>query len=121
MRGPFDNLPPAMRPFHGVSPAHVTTYQILAPVATHWRPATCAEVDCGPYLHGWVSRVDERTDLGQAQAHYIRRESGRAHREERDDAGLTVFTFGPGQRCFAADNHHLRLDRVEIYRRRGGD
>jgi hypothetical protein len=96
------------------------TYRILSPVSTHFRPATCAEAECAAYLNGWRSTVDEATVLGQQQAHYIRRQSGRRHREERDEAGLTVFTFEAGQECFAG-GHQVRLDRPEHYLLTGGD
>ena len=89
------------------------------------RAATCAEVDCGAYLHGWQTTVDESTDLGQGQAHYIRKNSGRRFVESRvlSDEGvpLTAFRFEAGQRCFRADEHRARLERPEIYLVRDGD
>lgn len=101
-------------------PVHAfKTYQVVAPPSTHWRPATCADVGCEAMAGGWRSVIDESTELGQKQAHYIRRESGRKHVEHRDQAGLTVFEFEAGQRCFAP--HQVRLDRPEIYLVRGGD
>ncbi|MET8987759.1 hypothetical protein ABZW49_20120 [Nonomuraea wenchangensis] len=112
-----------MRPLTRITPAlpvqAFQTYQVVAPPATHWRAATCAEADCPAYLHGWRSVIDERTDLGQKQAHYIRRESGRRFAEDRDPAGLTVFAFEAGQRCFAP--HQVRTARPEVYLVRGGD
>ncbi len=96
-----------------------TTYQIVTPLSTHFRPATCDEVGCEAQANGWMTRVDERTELGQRQAHYIRSKAGRAFREERDPAGLTAFTFPPGQRCF--QRHRVRLDRPERFLRRDGD
>jgi len=96
------------------------TYRIASPVSTHFRPATCAEAGCGAYLNGWTSTIDETTVLGQQQAHYIRKQSGRGYREERLPGGLTQFTFDAGQRCFAND-HQVRLDRPELYIVRGGD
>lgn len=95
------------------------TYGISAPAATHFRRATCAEVDCTHYLRGWKTTVDESTDLGQKQAHYIRRESRRGHTESRTAAGLTEFLFEAGQRCFRP--HQVRVDRPEIYVVRQGD
>ena len=29
------------------------TYQMAQPLKTHWRPASCEEVDCPNYLSGW--------------------------------------------------------------------
>lgn len=59
------------------------TYQILAPMATHRRKATCAEFGCDAYRLGWVSKIDESTELGKAQAYYIRNQSGRSYTETR--------------------------------------
>jgi hypothetical protein len=101
--------------------AKMQTYAISAPLATHWRPATCEEADCGAYLHGWQSFIDESTELGQRQAHYIRRESRRRFTEERNEAGITEFTFEAGQRCFKSDQHRVRNYRDERYLVRGGD
>jgi hypothetical protein len=96
------------------------TYAIAAPRATHYRPASCAEARCAAHEHGWRSTVDERTDLGRAQARYVRLESGRRYTEHRDEgSGLTVFEFRPGQRCFSA--HQVSLDRPPLYVVRDGD
>ncbi|MFC5834655.1 hypothetical protein [Nonomuraea insulae] len=112
-----------MRPVSRITPqlpVHAfQTYQVIAPPSTHWRTATCAEADCPAYLQGWKSLIDESTDLGQKQAHYIRREARRRYTERRDEAGLTVFEFEAGQRCFAP--HQVRLDRPEVYLVRAGD
>ena len=96
------------------------TYRILSPPSTHFRPATCAEVDCEAYLNGWRSIIDETTVLGEQQAHYIRKQSGRSFIEHRFESGLTRFSFEAGQKCFAR-GHQVRLDRPEHYLVRGGD
>ncbi|MEU6781497.1 hypothetical protein ABZ912_20015 [Nonomuraea angiospora] len=95
------------------------TYQIVQPLATHFRPATCEEVACGAHAHGWRTLVDETAELGQRQAHYIRRQSGRRFVEQRTPEGLTAFTFEPGQRCFG--RHQQPLERDPLYFVRGGD
>lgn len=109
-------------------PAFFKTYAIRAPLATHWKTVTCAEYECDAYLNGWKSLIDERTELGQRQAHYIRKMSGKRFTEERDDSGLTVFSFEPGQEGFASRNaeedhtrHPVRLDREPLYVEHGGD
>lgn len=63
--------------------------------------ATCQQVGCEAYAHGWECHIDESTDLGKAQAHYIRHESGRTFKEGKTAADITVFRFEPYQRCFA--------------------
>ncbi len=99
-------------------PQAYKTYSMLAPLDTHWRPATCVEVDCEVSRLGWTTTVDEATELGQRQAAYIRTQSGR-HPLERREAELTVFTFLPGEECFTA--HTIRSDREAIYAVRPGD
>ena len=101
--------------------AAYNTYLIAVPLATHWRPATCEEVGCVQYLNGWASLIDETSELGQRQAHYIRHDRTRRHTEERTPDGLTRFTFEAGQKCYGASSHRRRLDRVERYAVRGGD
>lgn len=76
----------------------------------------CERVACTAWREGWESAIDERTDLGKAQAAYIRSQSGRTFREMRTEAGLTVFRFESGQRCFA--DHKTR---PELYLVRDGD
>jgi hypothetical protein len=103
-------------------PVHAAkTFHIVAPLATHFRAATCAEVGCPAYLHGWQTSVDEATERGQAQAHYIRHDTSRRHAERRAATGLTVFGFEAGQRCFAAGDHRIRVERPERFLIRGGD
>jgi len=94
------------------------TFQVLAPFSTHFRPATCAEIDCPAYLNGWNTVIDESADLGKTQAHYIRNQSGRRYTEVRE-AALTTFTFEAGQECFR--EHQARMDRPEIYLVKDGD
>lgn len=97
------------------------TYSFTRPLSTHWRPATCAEVDCAAYLNGWVTRVDESADLGRGQAAYIRADRTRRHAETRSADGLTEFTFPAGQACFRASQHRVPLERDPVFMVRGGD
>ena len=118
MDRPVNRIPPQL-PVHAMR-----TYSVDAPRATHWRDATCAEVDCEAWRSGWLTIVDERpetvTELGARQAAYIRGQSGRSYVEARDgQTGHTVFDFAAGQTCFS--RHRVRLDRLEVYRVRGGD
>lgn len=94
------------------------SYQIAAPLQTHFRPATCAEVDCRALAAGWTTKVDVSTGLGQEQARYIHDLSGRAFTFEH--VGFIVtFTFPAGQRCFTP--HQVPLERDPVYVVRGGD
>ena len=100
-------------------PQFYKTYQIVSPISTHYRTGTCEEFGCLAHQHGWQTGVDESTDLGQRQAHYIRKQSGRRYTEARTETGLTAFTFQAGQRCFAT--HKVPLERPELYVVRDGD
>lgn len=96
------------------------TFQVMAPRKTHFRSATCQEVNCPRITLGWASIIDESTGLGQRQADYIRRASGRKFTEERTPEGLTRFVFAPNQECF--DQHYTRdWNRPELYFVRDGD
>lgn len=92
------------------------TFAVDTPPATHWRPATCAEVGCGQYQHGWVTRL-AATD--HRRIHLVRT-SGRRPRTVVHEAGEIVFTFEPGTPCFSAAAHRVRLDRPELYVVRAG-
>lgn len=111
--------PDGMRIPPQLPPGAMKTYQVLAPGSTHYRSATCEEVGCAAYSQGWRTTLDLSTELGQRQAEYIRKESGRKYSEERPDGVVATFFFEPGQRCFA--RHRVRVGRPEIYVVREGD
>jgi hypothetical protein len=111
-----------MRPIFRIDPrlpvGAMKTYAIVAPVTTHFRPASCAEVDCDAYRNGWTTVIDTATDLGGKQANYIRLHAGR-HFRATEIGGMVTFTFPPGQSCFRT--HQVRLDRPEHFLVRDGD
>jgi len=109
---PF-RIPPAL------PAAAYKSYEIKAPLATHWNITTCADIDCPAYLYGWQTLLDEQTSLGQRQAHYVRSGSGRKFTEERQADGLTAFSFEAGQKCF--EQHRGRNMRPERFVERDGD
>ncbi len=93
------------------------TYSISAPQRTHWRPATCAEVDCPNHLHGWRVRVE---GLPPELLHTAKT-SGRRYEVLDVTEGETWLVFEPGQVCFQASQHKLPTGRPELYVVRGGD
>lgn len=97
------------------------TYSVSSPLTTHWKPATCEDAGCAPYMNGWQTFIDESSELGQRQAHYIRRQSGRHFTEERNEHNVTVFTFTAGQPCFKSQEHKVPVGRPEIYVVKDGD
>ena len=91
------------------NPQGQRTYSVKTPFKTHYRLATCAEVECPPYVNGWSTTIDVSTPLGQEQAQYIMHASGRAWQAYREDT-LVTFIFPPGQECFGSE-HYVPLDR----------
>ena len=71
-------------------------FRIAMPTKTHRDPATCRDVDCIHYLHGWQTVVG----LGSPQEVYIRTRSKRSFRVEQTSATILTFVFEAGQRCF---------------------
>lgn len=103
-------------------PAHLRqSYVIRRPGDTHWRPATCEEAGCDAYLHGWRTLIDTSQELGQRQADYIRKESGRAFAEDTLGPDQVVFVFDAGQRCFRSSEHQVEVGREPLFLVRGGD
>lgn len=98
-------------------PRAYQTYAISAPLSTHWRRATCAEVDCPHYLEGWATRVEHCN----AEQLHAARNSGRRYRELAVRAGETYLLFEAGQKCFRWDEHRQRVERPELYVIRDGD
>jgi len=95
------------------------TYSVAQPLVSHFRPATCKEVDCEQQRLGWMTLVDERIGRGKAQAHYIRRQSERHFREEQLEGGMTAFVFEAGQECFK--QHQMPLEREPFFFKTQGD
>lgn len=109
-----------MRPINRITPhlpaAAYKTYAVSAPLATHFRPGTCEEVDCQPHQFGWATTVPRGS-----QDEAVIRSAGRSFSEERIGDGFIKFTFPPGQPCFRASTHQVPLERPWIYLVRDGD
>lgn len=96
------------------------TFGIHRPLRTHWRPATCAEVECDAHARGFQVRCDLRTVLGLDQARYIRDKAGRHFTHAfAEDGKVITFTFPAGQKCFK--DHRLPLARPALFVVRNGD
>lgn len=100
-----------------VGPEHFTTYQLLAPIRTHRRRATCSEVDCEKKRRGYRARFDVSTLAGRENAMIVER-SGR-RRTFVVEGPMVTYTFPAGQDCF--DVHTVPLEREPLYVVRGGD
>ncbi|UVS81847.1 hypothetical protein [Actinokineospora sp. UTMC 2448] len=104
-------------------PAHlVRQHSYLAPPDTHFRQASCEEVDCPAWREGFVVDLDETRDPGMGQAQYLRaNRRQRAFAEEVLADGRTRFRFPPGQRCLRSSRHRVRIeDRLGLFVVRNG-
>lgn len=102
-------------------PESFKTYTTVAPLSTHWRPATCEEVDCPDYLKGFVTTVDTGTELGQRQFHFLTHDKKRSYSMQNVGAGLFKFVYKPGNICMRWNEHRLPIGRPPLYLVRGGD
>lgn len=93
------------------------TFQITSPVSTHWRPATCADVNCPHYTGGWRVRVEGL----DAKMLHAAKTSGRKFTELHVAEGENWLVFEAGQSCFRASQHRKLLDRQELFIVRDGD
>lgn len=93
------------------------TYQILSPLSTHWRPATCADIDCPDYLGGWRVRVE---GLPPEMLHTAKT-TGRKFTELHISENENWLVYEAGQPCFRAPFHKKLLDKQEIFVARDGD
>lgn len=98
-------------------PQDYRTFQITSPLSTHWRPATCADVDCPHYLNGWRVRVEGL----DPKMLYAAQTSGRKYTELHVAENENWLVFEAGQSCFRASQHKKLLDRQEIFIARDGD
>lgn len=75
------------------------TFRVKQPLKTHFRRATCKEIDCERYLKGFKINTDPRTPRGQRQAFLIRQEGIRFVTAKQSD-GTVDYIFPAGQSCF---------------------
>jgi hypothetical protein len=95
------------------------SYELRRPAGKEfWRKATCEEANCPNWQYGWETRIDLSSELGQQQAAYIVKRSGRHFSQERE-GDMVVFVFTPGQECFS--EHQIAVEREPIYLKRDGD
>jgi hypothetical protein len=122
----FYNIPSSMRPFvrSGLPVTATKTYELRAPVRSHFRKATCKEIDCPAYLYGWATTVlagsdDESTVLKAASG--VVDGLRRYWTRQPEAGGFVRYVFLAGQACFAASSHVVTLEREPLYVVRGGD
>lgn len=100
-----------------MGPEAYKTYSISAPVSTHFRRATCAEVDCPDFLSGWRVRVEGLP----AQLLHDAKTSGRKYVEVQVTEGETWLHYEAGQPCFRVAEHRIRIGKPELFLVQDGD
>jgi len=85
------------------------TYAVRSPLETHYRKATCVEVNCEAYRNGWQFRKEGMT----AEMLFYATHCGKRYRELQVAPGETYLVYEPGQRCFEASFHTVSLERPE--------
>lgn len=98
-------------------PEAYKSYQILAPLSSHFRPASCEEVDCPNWRNGWKLR----TDILDERMIHTATTSGRRFRWLHVSEMENWLVFEAGQPCFQASAHRTRVERPELFLVRGGD
>lgn len=117
---PFgDTMVSRIAPLAG--PGAYKTFSALFPLKTHWRDATCEEVECSDFLNGFVTTLD-LSEGGQAVlAGLIRKgKTGRSYSEQRVTQSISKFMFPPGTNCFRG-GHKLPLGRPGRFVTADGD
>lgn len=102
----------------GMPPGAYQQYELNAPMRTHYRQATCTEVDCPARQHGWRMGFDVSIVEKANAVKWIRLHSGRSFTTEQVGNSV-VLTFPAGQDCF--ETHQVPLEREPFYVIRGGD
>ena len=114
-----------MMPTGDLDPRFYKSYSMNAPLRTHWRAATCEEVDCADYLNGFVLHCDLGTELGQKQLAFIRGDRSRSPKAEKVGGTLVDFFYPPGTECFASTQklatHRVPIGRPPVYLVADGD
>ena len=85
---------------------HTNTYQISWNRDTHFRVATCDEVDCPHFINGWVTRVV----IGSPQDHYIKQDTSRKSIGVKIDDATIEYYYESGQKCFR--QHQTKVERA---------
>jgi hypothetical protein len=93
------------------------TYAVTTPQTDRfWQKATCEDVDCEHFLHGWQTRVTAGGALAAAVL-----ASGRPILSTEQVGAEVVFTFAPGTECFRSSEHRIKVGRPDLFLVREGD
>jgi|SRR5580698_9161685 hypothetical protein len=107
----------------GLPPQSYKSYEMRYPLRTHWRKATCEEVECDHWVMGWDTLIDTSTDLGQRQYDYCHGDRSRSFTEKREGLTIVRFHYGPGNQPFPGPrhDHRVKVERPPLFVVSGGD
>lgn len=105
-----------------VGPEHFKTYKAVSPLKSHWRRATCEEIDCPAMKAGFVTTIDFSTELGQRQLYYLTKEDKDRHPIiQRTGKYQVKLVYRPGTPCMERASHRVPLEREPYFLVCGGD
>ena len=93
-------------------PAPTNRHRAVSPIETHFREATCREVNCRAWLEGWETIVPDPSEPSE----FIRAgklKPARRYIERSSTPGMVTFKFFPEQKCFR--QHKMRLERDPFF------
>lgn len=114
-----------MTSFRAPVPASaMQTFGIVRP-PDHFRPASCAEVECEQHANGWETLLLAGSDdLAFVTKRVARGDVDGLHRHytaEQAEGGFVRLRFPAGNPCFRASSHRISVERPPIYLVRPGD
>lgn len=112
----------ANRPVPQMPTQSYKTFAIKSPLTTHYRRATCAEIDCPDYLNGWYLKIEGTPE----DLLYTARNAGRKYTVgevmlEENGEVFKALIFEAGQACFRESTHVKSLERPEFFFAGRGD
>lgn len=100
-------------------PAHqMRSFELKQPLDTHFRTATCEEVNCTQQLNGFMIACDPNSDMGKQMIYAIENvpAAKRSYTKAVNATGFVEYTFPPGQRCFRPHRTPIGHDPIPIVR-----
>jgi hypothetical protein len=91
------------------------------PFRTHWRQATCEEVDCPDFLNGFIVTIDTSTNLGQKQHNFLTHDKTRNYSMQRPSVTIFKFCYAPGNKCMRYYEHRTLIGRQPLFLVAEGD
>ena len=110
-----------MMPTGDLPPHMYKRYAASAPMRTHWRQATCAEVECDGYLNGFVTFVDVSLELGRKQHYFLTHDRERTYTINQTGQYTFEFIYPPGNPCFQRGSHRTGIGRPPFLLVHNGD